>query len=238
MRLSHPSPLPAISTPQLVPIIAGALPVAFITARLAMRLFGPAEEDQTLGPAMLVIGYVVPSLAIMAWVWFFAVWREPQGWRSVGLAPLSGHWLRVSIFTAFGCFLLSSILIAIFQPLLGSPGGPPPFLRPESMARGPVFLLSVLIMACVAAPLVEELIFRGVLYSWFRQRWGLGWAALLAALPHALLHLDPGAMPALTAMFIIFAVLYENARSLWAPVIAHGLYNFTSAVWSLSTASP
>jgi len=82
--------------------------------------------------------------------------------------------------------------------------------------------------AVVLAPMIEEVLFRGLLYRWLRQRLPVGAAALLSALLHAGLHFDPAAIPRFTVTFVLFALLYEKTRSLWCPILAHGGHNLVA----------
>lgn len=83
------------------------------------------------------------------------------------------------------------------------------------------------VVSWVAAPLVEELVFRGLLYrAWERQ---LGWmpSALLTSACFGLFHIHN-----FTASFLISLVLIGLLRrtgSLRAPILAHATYNIL--VW-------
>ena len=78
----------------------------------------------------------------------------------------------------------------------------------------------------VLAPLMEEMIFRGLLFGWLRRHLGLWQAAALAALGHAILHFDLGALPGLFALFLFLAWIYEYSQRLWVPAIIHAVHNF------------
>jgi membrane protease YdiL (CAAX protease family) len=77
----------------------------------------------------------------------------------------------------------------------------------------------------VAAPLAEELVFRGVLYPALRARLAAAWAVLVSAALFALMHLVWSWTLFLPwTQFlggIIFAVLYERTRSILWPVVFH-----------------
>lgn len=93
--------------------------------------------------------------------------------------------------------------------------------------------LAVAVIAIVAAPLAEELIFRGCLYRILKQYGGryfaLGFSALIFAVIHA--HL-----PSLGGLFILavaLALVYEYTGSLWAPILMHALFNGMTVVIAL-----
>ena len=75
----------------------------------------------------------------------------------------------------------------------------------------------------IAAPLVEEFLFRGVMY----QRWAYAWdrpalALGAAAVPFALLH---GHVLGAFVFAGVTTLLYVHTRSLWAPIGMHAIGN-------------
>jgi len=90
--------------------------------------------------------------------------------------------------------------------------------------------LGLTVMAITLAPLVEELLFRGVLLSALILRCGAALAALLSAAAFAAIHL-PGlgwqwyALPELLLLGVGLAWLRLHYRSLWPSVLAHGANN-------------
>jgi hypothetical protein len=97
-----------------------------------------------------------------------------------------------------------------------------------------VQLAALLGMGAVAAPLVEELYFRGLFLRWLRKRWGLILSAIVNVVIFAALHGRfieyPGLVGfAVTAGLcvpaIVLVILAVRSGSLWPGVVAHGTYN-------------
>ena len=84
---------------------------------------------------------------------------------------------------------------------------------------------------------VEELFFRGVLYTFFRERWGAWIAALVSSLAFAIIHFD--ILVAAMAFFLgLFCALgYERSRSLWVSVTIHVLSNTIKLIFVYMTLS-
>ncbi len=99
----------------------------------------------------------------------------------------------------------------------------------------------VVLMACVAAPIVEETMFRGVLYRHLRElsgdwsRWGsVIFSALFNGLIFAAIHPQGYvAIPLLTALAINFSLVREWRDSLIAPIIMHGINNGSVTLFML-----
>jgi membrane protease YdiL (CAAX protease family) len=78
----------------------------------------------------------------------------------------------------------------------------------------------------VVAPVLEELAFRGILYTTLRASFGPGRSAFISAFAFAILHV-PSLVAAVTlfAVGLLSALFYERTRSLWPCVIAHSFNN-------------
>ena len=88
-------------------------------------------------------------------------------------------------------------------------------------------------MAVLLAPVVEEVVFRGILYPSIKElghpRAALWVTAFVFALTHA------NAVTFLSLMFfaVLLTLLYEQTGSLWASIGAHGLFNLANFTWLL-----
>jgi membrane protease YdiL (CAAX protease family) len=74
---------------------------------------------------------------------------------------------------------------------------------------------------------VEELLFRGVVYTGLRNELGAWFAVPVSALIFGLFHHEVGWTPVVfaTAIGMAFALLVEASGSLWPAVLAHMLVN-------------
>ena len=82
------------------------------------------------------------------------------------------------------------------------------------------------ILAVLAAPVAEEIFFRGMLYNALRQRLPVAAAAPLQAIVFGLLHpFDPVSMAQVALIGLGLALVYEWRQTLLTPIIMHGLRN-------------
>lgn len=85
----------------------------------------------------------------------------------------------------------------------------------------------VLVLAGVlAAPIVEELLFRGVVYRGLARSLRPSWAAIWSALLFAVMHPLPS-WPIIFLVGIALAAMYERSRWLPASMLMHAAYNAT-----------
>lgn len=88
-------------------------------------------------------------------------------------------------------------------------------------------------MACVAAPLVEEFLFRGYMYGTLRQLTHPVFAAVVVGALFAVVH---GNLPALLPLWVFSLLLclaYEWSGCLWVPVGMHVFFNAANIVLML-----
>lgn len=114
-----------------------------------------------------------------------------------------------------------------------APAGHP--ITEEISAGGPMMYVFIILSACVAAPIVEEIMFRGVLYRYLRDATGrklpARWMSVLASafvggLIFATVH-PQGivAIPLLTLLAMGFAMVREWRNSLIGPMAMHAVHN-------------
>ena len=97
-----------------------------------------------------------------------------------------------------------------------------------TIPRTPLATALAYLAVVAAAPLGEELIFRGILFRLARDRWDWIRAAVLTGLFFGVAHWQPWNLFGLVALGLVLAILYHGTRSLLAPIMAHATYNAVS----------
>ena len=91
-------------------------------------------------------------------------------------------------------------------------------------------LYTIAIMAVVTAPLVEEVVYRGVLYSAFQRSVGTVGAVALVTFLFALVHV-PQYYPSVSTIFLltllslILTLVRVYTKNLWPCIILHLIFN-------------
>ena len=91
-------------------------------------------------------------------------------------------------------------------------------------------VLAISTMAIVA-PIVEEAVFRGLLFGALASRLGIAASALITALLFGAVHGDPVLFPTIAALGLITALAYAATANLWVPIILHALNNALGAIF-------
>jgi len=87
-------------------------------------------------------------------------------------------------------------------------------------------LHGVFLSAVIAAPIVEEVIFRGVVLGSFRKIFPAWASILISAVIFGVYHMNPVAIVYATVMGIIAGVVYEKKQNLLFPIMLHMANNF------------
>ncbi len=167
-------------------------------------------------------------------MWGFAAWfwitvrGLPRSWISLSIPPDSGWlWvlliLTVPVVVVFG----SNIDMLVFHMF---PGLNRPDATLESLTEAtfisPLVWVLVVGLAVVAAPVCEEMFFRGVVFRSLRmRRWTFVPALLFTSILFAAIHLKLAGFFLLLTVAVVLAVLSELFSSLLPAVLFHALYN-------------
>ncbi|HKE45828.1 MAG TPA: type II CAAX endopeptidase family protein [Steroidobacteraceae bacterium] len=140
------------------------------------------------------------------------------------------HWsltkaIGVGITTAIALRIPLLILVLVFGPRLpnmhqwlGS--------QPEILATADAFGMPMaFILTALAAPVIEEFLFRGVLLRVFSRHLSFGWANFYQATLFALIHVDLRIMPAALVLGLIAGTLARRSGGLLAPMLLHATFN-------------
>jgi membrane protease YdiL (CAAX protease family) len=216
-----------------VHIERGAQPVgAEIRAMLGQPGMPAILVMLTLGLAAAVI---VP-LVIRKWP---ALWSKS---RLPGLGmvlPVNPAFFVLAIAVGVAAPLLGGVLTAVLAH------GKTVTQDIQSLgAHTPLGLRLALVAVVVSlGPMVEEILFRGVLLSALTRRWRIGWSTAISAVVFALAHLPSMqwqwyALPDLALLAGALTWLRLRAGSLWPAIVAHGVNNLLAVVaWFVAAGS-
>lgn len=159
--------------------------------------------------------------------------REPLGLRPRG-RDAAGLLLGAAL--AVGLSLLTYAVMRVF----GFEVTQQAVVRVADEAAGPGTQAAVVIVAVLLAPLAEEMVFRGVLLKGLQGRLSVRWSAFVSAAAFALVHLalDPSAVAAVPALFVVGLVLAATVRwtgGLGLAIATHTGFNLVGVLALLLT---
>lgn len=105
---------------------------------------------------------------------------------------------------------------------------PPPMWFWELFNRvfeGDYGLMGVFLKVSVVAPIVEELIFRGLIFNGFRRNYNGFVAVIMSALLFSLFHLNPWQMPATFVLGLLLGWLMLRTNNILVAILGHSINN-------------
>ena len=143
--------------------------------------------------------------------WFRFKWRS--NWILWGLG---------GYFVALPLVILVSLLN---QELWQGQGGSNPILPLALEGRDSVAVFLFCLTACVAAPMFEEIFFRGFLLPSLTRYLPVWGAIIVSGFVFALAHLSFSEVLPLATLGIVLGIVYTRSRNLLASMLLHGLWN-------------
>lgn len=188
---------------------------------------GPTEETQALRYGVCSMAMQLSGGGLCAFLWRKQLFRGRRV-HSQGKNPESGEGTareKIGKTAAFLCLAVTSALglNMLFSLLrLARLSGA---FQETAASQAAVPLLLGLLLYGFAAPLSEELVFRGIVYGQTRKTLGCGGAMALSALVFGIYHGNPVQGIYAFLLGLLLALVYERAGGLRAAVLFHGLGN-------------
>jgi membrane protease YdiL (CAAX protease family) len=206
-------------------VIAATIFAAMVLGIVFALVEDPSDDVENAG--VLGVGLALYATVVVAVAWF-SVRRYSCGWQALGFraADRGGWWVPVAVAVAF--LVAAHIVLGLYLiivDLLGIGGLVPEGNLPEGMFESPVILPLVALMVLVAAPIAEEIFFRGFLFSTLRVRWGVFWAALASGLLFGAIHGSLGLLVPFSIIGMLLAYVYVLSGSLWTSILGHFAFN-------------
>ncbi|MDJ0942113.1 MAG: type II CAAX endopeptidase family protein [Kiloniellales bacterium] len=199
---------------------------SFLGESLRAHIGGNEVGQQLFLVGMLALHY----LGLLAVIHIVVFRRRALSWQDLGLRPAAPEWYRRTLWVTLLTFALALVLMILVQRLVGRTFDNPQEAILAAEGLSPASFLGLLLVAAGLGPLVEELLFRGLLYAWLRRHLGVLISASISAALFASVHAIPWLMPSLFAIGVVLALLYERSGSLWPAIVVHGAYNAINLV--------
>ncbi len=213
-------------------LLVGGILLAFFSASLAVDLLrragiaGFRAPDDCGSVLLATLGF--HGAAIVAGILFFKLhgigWREISGLETAGW-PRQLWLVFVALTLALPVMFGLKFLSELFLKKMGWPVEDQRAVELIVAAKSTGMKIYLGFFAVVLAPLAEEFIFRGLLYSGAKK---LGWPKcgwIMVSLLFALIHTSAPIFLPLFVFALVLTWLYEKTEGLLAPVIAHSLFN-------------
>lgn len=153
--------------------------------------------------------------------------------------PLPQEWFRLKSKSNWFLWGVGGYLVAlplmilvswVNQQIWQGQGGSNPLLQIVLEEGDPIALGMFFATAAIAAPIFEEILFRGFLLPSLTRYMSVGWAIALSSLIFATAHLSLAEVLPLTLLGAVLGFVYTRSRSLLSPILLHSLWNSVTMI--------
>lgn len=212
-----------------------------------VQLLGPAVRaaaDRS-GLEIVLFGVGFHGFALLGWPVFHLLHRHLLADYGVSAPPsatasraaAAGAWLKLGAATLVIVLpLVTASSLGWIQLLraLGLPDAPQDLIAIFGGVDSVLVLVAMLVVACVLAPVNEELIFRGLIFRYCRQRFGRGFALAVSSVLFGAMHANWAGFVPLAVLGAGLALAYEQTGDIRVPIVAHALFNLNTILVILS----
>ncbi|MEH7114469.1 type II CAAX endopeptidase family protein [Neobacillus niacini] len=180
-------------------------------------LFGYLGLNQGLVvPYWLIFSFTLALIIIL-----FLLRKEIQ---KPGLNERSSSFGSSAIWAVFGVFLalFAQTLAANIEQLLGVEMGSENTQQILNIIES---LPLAMIVSSVIGPILEEIVFRKIIFGSLHKRLNFFFSALISSIIFALAHMEPQHILLYSAMGFTFAFLYVKTKHILVPIFAHVAMN-------------
>jgi len=205
--------------------------ITYIVAQLSVLLFAPLlyyllpiSEFHAI-VYWNIISFIVALLIILR-----LLFRDLTRQKSRDAATIGGVILW-SIIGFFLSWVAQIIAVNIEFNVFGiEPGSENTEVIMQIALQTPLFL----IIPILIAPILEELIFRKIIFGTLYQRMNFIFAAFISSAIFGIIHQEPEHILIYSSMGFVFAYLYVRTKRIIVPIIVHMALNTASVVVQLT----
>lgn len=218
-------------------LLIGVIWIAFqsVAAIVVGKKLGLSFNELEFNGLALAIATIVSAFVAILLIFVFVKIREGANLQEyLAFKPIS----RKTLLAILGLMVVFMAMMEFLSRFLEKDIVPEFMLEAtQSIGWLPLLWFAVII----AAPLVEEIFFRGFLLEGFRHSFmGNAGAIVLTSLLWAVIHLQYGLfeISLIFAMGLLFGYIRLKTGSIWSPIIMHAFNNLVSTImvsWYLST---
>jgi membrane protease YdiL (CAAX protease family) len=223
-------------------IFAGlAFPLALWAGSLAISIAEGTPDELSSSDIIVSLVFailILDGIFIVAPA-MFSLRRYQLGWEGLGFRGFDRDKFWMAVIAAAGAWgaviVYGLVLVLVFGE------GAAPEQDVEELFGSRAVLPVVFVAVVLAAPLAEEVFFRGFVFPGLIRPLGVGGAMFASGLVFALFHvtnLDTlGLLIPFTPIGMLFAWLYYKTGTIWTSIAAHLVFNSVSFVLLAATAT-
>jgi uncharacterized protein len=198
----------------------------FAFEHLIKKILGTPAIDKR---ASMVLDTVLMDIIVFLFILYFVVVKYKQRITALGISLkniMKNLWIALSGYIAFLpilAIIFSSVIFA--AKALNYTPAPEPIYELVFKEQRPVLLTIISVMVVFFGPVIEEIFFRGFLYSALKKSLNMTKAMVISAFIFSLLHTNVLGFAPIMALGVFLAYLREKTGSLIPSIVVHIIHN-------------
>lgn len=227
---SHYAPFTIKLGLMMMLLISFVLPLVLFSPLLVAKLLGLDLIDRIGMTADNFGSYVLTSQAIGLVVSFIIIAKklkkQNMSWSNVGLKCFKTFQAIRYVVGYYLILLGLLVVVAIIASSIGvqAPENPDASNGVEMLSFMGCFWYTFA-LSVVLAPIVEEVVFRGILFPAISRRYGTIMGVIVSSLVFTLVHINPIQMLSVLPLGIYLAIMYRRTGSIYPGMILHATWN-------------
>ncbi len=178
--------------------------------------------------AGVLMGFIM-AVIFTTVVYLFCIKRYNLSWKDIGIRKLSWKDLLWTFVAVIFLILVSVAVLMIMEKVgISFENSKTETVQNDKSIYS--FCIAV-IGAAVISPIYEEILYRGVFYTFFRYMYGMWGGILISSIIFTVVHIPTyNTLPVNFLSGVVFALLYEKTNSILSAMIAHALFNFIAVL--------
>jgi len=163
-------------------------------------------------------------------IFFFLKKKKYSITKSLQLNPVNMKIMLVTLLLVLGIFAVRQGLNPILYNLFPSKELIQIYLdsKPKTMLEW----VHIIASAILVAPVLEELIFRGLMQKSLNEKYGLLISIMVPAIIFSIIHIFPVAILSILFSSVIYGLLVYKTQSVHASIIAHAFHNLIALIYN------
>ncbi len=247
-HLAEPMPMPVVVPPPPFPTLPfrvalgaiASLALPLVASRWLLRPF--ADHDWPIVVYIALAGVLAYGPPVAYWLWASRRWGSGRAAADVGLSMRKAD-LGWGPLTWLACLaaqtIVALVILALHVPFQSNTES----IRALRDDRG--FVIAMLVLSVLVAPLIEEIVFRGLVLRGLLSRWPVAAAVGVQGALFGLAHFAPergmrniGLLIVLGTVGVVLGVSAYLSRRIAPTIIAHAIINGVAMAVVLSGWSP
>ncbi|PIE93580.1 CPBP family intramembrane metalloprotease [Bacillus fungorum] len=162
-------------------------------------------------------------------VYLFCIKRYNLSWKDIGVRKLSWKDLLWTFVAVIFLIVVSVAILMIMEKVgISFENSKTETVQNDKSIYS--FCIAV-IGAAIISPIYEEILYRGVFYTFFRDRYGIWGGMFISSIIFTVVHIPTyNTLPVNFLSGVVFAWLYEKTNSILSAMIVHALFNFLAVL--------